>query len=489
MPDFLDAYGAAITHKPAVIWGDTEFSFSDIAAISNRFARALTALGLERGDRAVWVSPNNPNVICWGHACRKLGIVSVPLNYRFTDAESKFIIDNSDAKLVFAHPDWGAQMRSVTDVKVVTHDELHELGSNESPDPLDETNDGLGSSMIYTSGTTGKPKGAMRSGTDPAVVASLVGELGLGTDDVHLTTGPLYHSGPSAFAGISSILGCTIVVLEKFDPEQWLELVDKHKVSTTFTAPTPLKRIVSLPADIRAKYDTSSLRVVIANAAPVPYSLKQEWVEAFGDDHLFEVYGSTELGVDTILRPEDQLRKPGSCGRPVATVEARILDDEGNVLGPNEEGTLWLKSGSAFDGYHKAPEKTAEAQLEHDPEWRTVGDIAYIDDEGFIHICDRRNDLIISAGVNIYPAEIEDVLHGHPAVMDCGVIGVPDDEWGHRVHAVVQLKPGMAATADDLAGHCRDNLAGFKVPRSWEFRDQMPRTDSGKLLKRVLRES
>jgi fatty-acyl-CoA synthase/long-chain acyl-CoA synthetase len=328
----------------------------------------------------------------------------------------------------------------------------------------------------------------LRTQTNLELVGALIGEIGYGPDDVHITTGPLYHSGPAAFAGLTHLLGGAVVVLPKFDPMQWLEFVDRYKVSTTFTAPTQMKRIVSVPADVRQRYDTSSLRVVIANAAPVPFSLKEQWIEAFGEGHLFEVYGSTELGVDTVLRPEDQLRKPGSCGRPYGGIEIRLLREDGSETDISEPGEMWIRSPGVFDEYYKAPEKTEDTKLRDDPNWRTVGDIAYRDEEGYFYICDRRSDMIISGGMNIYPAEIEAVLHAHPAVMDAAVFGIPSEDWGEQVHAVVQLKEGAEATEQDLETLCREHLAGYKVPRSYEFRDALPRTDSGKLLKRVLRD-
>jgi fatty-acyl-CoA synthase/long-chain acyl-CoA synthetase len=257
---------------------------------------------------------------------------------------------------------------------------------------------------------------------------------------------------------------------------------------TTFTAPTQLKRLVNVPLVVRAKYDTSSLTVVIANAAPVPFALKKQWIETYGEGNLFEVYGSTELGVDCIMKPEDQLRKPGSCGQPYGSVEIRLIKEDGTDTEPMEPGVMWIRSPAAFEGYYNAPEKTQETKLEDDPSWRTVGDIAYRDEEGFFYICDRRSDMVISGGMNVYPAEIEAVLHAHPAVMDAGVFGIPSEEWGEQVHAVVQLKEGQRASAEELTDLCRAHLAGYKVPRSFEFRDQLPRTESGKLLKRTLRD-
>ena len=316
--------------------------------------------------------------------------------------------------------------------------------------------------MIYTSGTTGKPKGAMRSSNDPALIAVLLGELNLLHEDaVHLTTGPLYHSGPLAFASLSHTLGAPIVVLRKFDAARWIELVAKHRVTNTFSAPTQLKRIVSLPPDVLAKADMSSMVTLIANAAPVPYSLKEELIAKLGEGWLYEVYGSTELGVDTVLKPEDQLRKPGSCGKPYGGVEIRIVTDDGTVAAPGERGELFVSTTGAMDGYHRTEQQLTEIES---GAWKSVGDVAYTDDEGYVYICDRKKDMIISGGVNIYPAEIESVLYGHRQILDAAVFGVPDDEWGESVYAIVQAKPGENIDLDELRGVRRATSRRLQAP-------------------------
>lgn len=491
MPDILDLHAQAQPDKVAVIQGESTWTYADHNGRANAFARGIQSLGIAPGDRAVWVGPNHEMIMLWGHAARKARLVSVPLSYRFTRDEMAYILTNSDATLVFCDPDYRDTIEAIAAPNVravIDYSRAEELMAAHSTDPLDDATETTGASMIYTSGTTGKPKGAVRGGTDPALVATLITEIRYTPDDVHITTGPLYHSGPGAFSGLTHVLGGTVVVLPKFDPAEWLRLVDAHRVNTTFTAPTQLKRIVNLPEEVRSRYDVSSLRSVIANAAPVPFALKKQWIETFGEGHLFEVYGSTELGVDTIIKPEDQLRKPGSCGQTYGGIEIRLIREDGTDAPIGEPGVMWIRSPAVFDEYYKAPEKTDETKLEDDPSWRTVGDIAYRDDEGFYYVCDRRSDMIISGGMNIYPAEIEAVLHSHPAVMDAGVFGIPSEEWGEQVHAVVQLKDGANATAEELEALCRDHLAGYKVPRSFEFRDELPRTESGKLLKRTLRD-
>jgi acyl-CoA synthetase (AMP-forming)/AMP-acid ligase II len=275
-----------------------------------------------------------------------------------------------------------------------------------------------------------------------------------------------------------------VVVLRKFDPVSWLRLVKEHRITDTFSAPTQLKRIVALPPGELARADLSSLRTLIANAAPVPYALKQEPIAKLGDGFLYEVYGSTELGVVTILPPADQLRKPGSCGTTYGPIEVRMVLDDGTEAPVGEPGELFIRTTLEMDGYHQTDERLSE----HDADWKSVGDVAYVDDEGYLFICDRKKDMIISGGVNIYPAEIEAVIHEHPAVLDVAVLGIPDDEWGERVHAIVQPRADATLDLDDLRAFVEERVGGYKRPRDYEVRAELPRTDSGKLLKRVLRD-
>jgi len=448
----------------------------------------------------VWCGPNSLEVLATIHAARKLNLVAVPLSYRFNAEEMAYVIDNSDATIVVVDADEAplvadvrAQIPKVRTVVVfggTTPEGCRSwedvIAGQPDSEPDIEPGSAAGSAMIYTSGTTGKPKGALRTRTDRQIVFALLAELNmLHENAVHLTTGPLYHSGPLAFASLSHTVGAPIVVLRKFDAARWIELVKKHRVTNTFSAPTQLKRIVSLPADQLAAADMSSMVTLIANAAPVPYALKQEIIEKLGDGFLYEVYGSTELGVDTVLKPEDQLRKPGSCGKPYGGIEMKIVKEDGTDAGPNEAGELFVRTGLAMDGYHRTDEQLTEIS---GSEWKSVGDVAYVDEEGYVFICDRKKDMIISGGVNIYPAEIEAVLYAHPQVLDVAVFGIPDDEWGERVHAIVQAKAGETIDVEELREFAEPRLANYKRPRAYELRAELPRTDAGKLLKRVLRD-
>jgi acyl-CoA synthetase (AMP-forming)/AMP-acid ligase II len=493
-PDVLSLHAAATPDKAAVIDPDgPTLSYADLEASANRLANGLQKLGLGTGDRIVWCGPNSVEVLVLLHAARKIGLVAVPLAYRFTAEEMSFVIADSGAVAVLVDAEQAGRVATVRpglpavrEVVVfrgepfdgaLAWDDVLAGGSDQPPPP---PGDG-GGAMIYTSGTTGKPKGALRTRNDPSMLAALVATLRLqpGTE-VHLTTGPLYHSGPLAWATLTHALGGTVVLLRRFDARRWLELVREHRVTNTFTAPTPLKRIVDLPADVLAGADVSALRSVVANAAPVPYSLKQEIIAKLGEGWLFEVYGSTELGVDAVLPPEEQLLRPGSCGRAVPGVELRVIGPDGEPLPPGEPGELQVRSGGTFDGYHG-----------RDPlpdGWKSVGDMAHLDADGYLYIRDRGGDLIISAGVNIYPAEVEAVLHAHPDVLDVAVFGVPSEEWGQSVHAVVVPRTGHEIDIAALEAHVGEHLAGFKRPRSWQVRTELPRTEAGKLLKRVLRE-
>ena len=341
--------------------------------------------------------------------------------------------------------------------------------------------------MIYTGGTTGRPKGALRAASDVQVTLAYMRALDMIHDpQVHLVAGPLYHSAPGSFALFSAVIGGTVVVMRRFDPERALHLIQTHRVTSTFMAPALVKRIVDLPESVRARYDVSSMRSLVVAAAPCPMRVKEEALRYFGPC-FYEFYGSTELGINTILRPEDVLKKPGSCGRAAPGIEIALLDDDGNPVPGGEPGELYVRRfGGMYDEYYKNPDATRQTRR---GDWYSVGDVARVDADGFYTLCDRKRDMIISAGVNIYPAEIEDALHRHPAVDDVAVFGVPDDDWGERVHAAVRLRTGHTLTADELTAFARRHLADYKVPREVSFPSDFPRDTAGKLVKRLLRDA
>lgn len=505
MPDILSVYAASQADKPAVIDDRPDgivvsWSYADLEAESNRLGNALASLGAGRGKKVIWCGPNSPRVAALNSATRKIGAVAVPLNYRLTVEEAGYIVAHSDAVIayvdaeyahLFAAPDGQqASLRHVLVYGGQAPDGMlgDDLVASASAQPPPEVEQGIaGATMIYTSGTTGKPKGAVRYASDQASIIALVTLIGYQTDDVYITSGPLYHSGPGSFMEIALAFGQTTIVQRKFDPEDWLRLVDKYKVTSTFSAPALIRMVCTLPGEVKAKYDRSSMKRMIANAAPWSFALKQSYLADFPADSLWEVYGSTELGINCVLEPKDQLRKPGSCGKPAPMTEIMLVDADGKEVtgtGPDHPGELFVRSALIFDEYYKQPDSYESSRR---GEYHTVGDVAYRDDEGFYYICDRKNDMIISGGMNIYPAEIEAALEQHPAIYDVAVFGIPSDEWGELVHATIVLAPGVDVTADDVMAFGRERLAGYKIPRSVEFTDELPRTGSGKILKRQLR--
>jgi acyl-CoA synthetase (AMP-forming)/AMP-acid ligase II len=420
------------------------------------------------------------------------------MNHRLTAEEVTYILDDSDAVALVAGDAFlpivervRAQAPRLRHVVLLGAERrpwarhLDDLLAAGSPAPVDVPA-GLGGSMIYTAGTTGKPKGARRRATDAtAMLPRLAALRCVAPDDVHLVAGPLYHSAPSGFAQYAHALGQTVVVMRKFDAEDALRTLARHRCTTTFMAPTLLKRLVDLPAGVRGRYDVTSLRSIVMAAAPCPMRVK-EAILAWLGPVLYEFYGSTELGVNTVLAPEDMLRRPGSCGRAAPGVTLAILDDAGHPLPAGQPGELHVRRyDGVFDGYYKNARATAETTR---GDWLSVGDVAWMDADGFVYICDRKRDMIISGGVNIYPAEIEDALHRHPAIEDVAVFGVPDAEWGERVHAAVQPRAGAALSAAEVIDFCRRHLADYKTPREVSFHAEFPRDSAGKLVKRVLRE-
>jgi fatty-acyl-CoA synthase/long-chain acyl-CoA synthetase len=515
MPDdILSIYAQSQPDKPGVIDDRPDgtvvrWTYAEFEAQSNRVANLLLSLGAGPGKHVLWCGPNSPEVVAVMSATRKIGAVAVPLNYRLTPEEALYVINHSGAEIAYVDYEYApmfaalrGQLDTVRHIIAVAGNVTRDL-NGPAPDgmltdadiaaaPADapDVGDlaGAGGTMIYTSGTTGKPKGAVRNGPpDPEVMGALLMLFGYRPDDIYITSGPLYHSGPSAFMGAGLLFGQTILVQRKFGAEDWLRLVDKYRASSTFSAPALIRMICALPAEVKDRYDRSSMRVMIANAAPWSYALKQQYVADFPPESLFEVYGSTELGVDTVLMPEDQMRKPGSCGKPAPGIEIMLVDSDGHEVtgtGPDHPGEVFIRSKVVFDTYHK---NDASYESNRRGDFHTVGDIAYRDDEGYLYICDRKTDMIITGGMNVYPAEIEAALEQHPEIYDVAAFGIPSQEWGEVVHATVVRAPGSSLTSEEITAFARQHLASYKVPRSVDFADELPRTGSGKLLKRQLR--
>ena len=488
---------------PAVIMGGSGEvqTYRQLDERSNRLAHLLRAAGLRPGDHLALFMENQLHFMEVAWAAMRSGLYLTAINSFLTPGEVQYIVEDCDAAAVVtsvakaevatqvAYPERAGVKLCVGGAVEGFDDYESAISAYPSTPVEDET---MGTLMLYSSGTTGRPKGVKRalSGQHPSVVdptmAGLERLYRFRTDMTYLSPAPMYHAAPLAYSLWVQRYGGTLVILEKFDPVGALRAIAEHGVTHAQFVPTMFVRMLKLPPEERTRFDVSSLEVAIHAAAPCPVPTKREMIEWWGPV-LYEYYAGTEGNGSTYITSEEWLRKPGSVGRPtVATVH--ILDEEGNECGPGQEGTVWFSGGGEFE-YHNAPEKTAESRRPGG--LSTLGDVGYLDDDGYLFLTDRKAYMIISGGVNIYPREIEDVLVTHPAVADVAVFGIPNDDLGEEVKAVVQ-PVDMARAGDELReellAHCREHLARFKVPRSLDFRAELPRLPTGKLYKRLLRD-
>lgn len=495
---YLDGHALTRPHKVALICGDCSLTYAELNARARRVAHVLSELGVRPGDRVAVMAHNSIELLEIASGLSKLSAIAVLLNYRLREHEVAYILNDCQAKVAIAGPELvevvdraRAEVQgkvvyiAIGDEATVRSGWLHyeELLASATEDV--PTNEGsTGSTMSYTSGTTGKPKGAYRPRPVPSdAIIPIIQAFGLSDSDVHWLAGPYYHSAPSFFVSLHMLLGATIVIQPKYDAVEGLNLIDRHKITTTFMAPTLLQRLCDVPQEVFSRYNTRSLHSIILGGAPCPFILKMQAVERFGEC-LWEFYGATETGIVTILRPEDQLRKSRSCGKVAPGQEIRLLDAAANEVPDSVPGEMWTRNSWLAEYYNK-PEATAKNMRDG---FFSVGDIAYRDREGYYYICDRKIDMIISGGVNIYPAEIEAVLAAHPAVADVAVISVPDELWGESVKAVVERRPGASVSEAELIAFCSEQLADYKKPRSIDFVESLPRNPAGKLLKTLIRE-
>ncbi len=473
----------------------------ELADQSNQVVHALRDLGMQVDDVVAVLVPNSIEYIAIMLGVQQAGFHLVPINFHLSPSEVAYIVGDSGAKAFISHERFAdiaieaAKEISLGDDARIAIGEVEGfrsytewLGAFPTDAPSDRT---AGELMAYTSGTTGRPKGVKRPlmGLDPdqrAAGGTFLNMLFGMTDPshVHLVQAPLYHTAVTNFAQAGLHGGHTLVLMDKWTPEGTLERIERYGVSTTHMVPTMFNRLLKLPQETKDRYDVSSLRYAIHSAAPCPIPTKQAMFEWWGDA-IWEYYAASEGG-GTIASPEDWLKKPGTVGKPWPISELKIIDDDGNELAPGEIGTVWMRMGEMRFKYHGDEEKTNKAWNELG--FFTVGDVGELDEDGFLFLRDRKVDMIISGGVNIYPAEIEAVLSQHPKVIDCAVFGIPNDDWGEEVKAAVQLIEGEDATEDDILEFLRGELGGYKVPRSVDFHDQLPRDPNGKLYKRKLRD-
>jgi len=492
----------AIVAAPGVGAGEGggDRTFAELNAGSNRIVRALRRRGLQVGDAVALACRNRAELAEVVDACHRGGFRLTPINWHLTGEEAAYIVADCQARAFVADAAVGAMAVGAAAGASTCGVRLSVGGAIDGFEPLDTAmgaEDGAdiddptpGSTMLYTSGTTGRPKGVHRP-FDPAADAPPIVNL-YGYDetggDVHLCTGPLYHAAPLAFSlSIPLAFGATVVLMEQWGAALALRLVEEHRVTHTHMVPTMFHRILSLPADVRAAADVSSLRHVLHGAAPCPVPVKQALIDWWGPI-VWEYYAATE-GVGCFASPQVWLERPGTVGRPVPDDQVSIRDEDGEPVPPGEVGLVYIKAPATGRFTYFGDEAKTDGAYRGDH--FTLGDVGYMDADGYLFLTDRSADLIISGGVNIYPAEVDAVLLTHPGVRDAATIGVPDEEWGESVLSVVELQRGVAPSpslADELVTWCRDRLAHFKCPRTVEFTDALPRQDNGKLYKRRLRE-
>ena len=499
----LGAHAAATPDRTALVCGSRRLTYGELERWVNRVAHALGARGLGAGGRVALLLPNGPEFLAVTHAAAKLGALAVPINWRWRRGEIAYVLGDAAPDVLVldrAFLEEGAAARASAGrpamERCLVVGGASDLSSFEeavaaAPDtpPTGGVPPGGFNVLVYTSGTTGQPKGVMHPTFDPAVgfeaQKRLVDMWGFRTDDVHLVVGPMYHTMPNAYAAQHLFVGATVVIMPRFDAEECLRLIARERVTTSSMVPAHFIRIIELAPEVRADRDLSSVRKILHAAAPCPPEVKRRIMQVFPPDTIWEFYGASE-GPGTIISPSEWLQRPGSVGRPWPGVTVKVLDDDGRELPAGEVGTIYLSTlGSRKFAYHNAPEKTAAAFR---GDFFTVGDMGWLDDADYLYIADRRTDMVISGGVNIYPAEIEAALLAHPDVVDAAVFGVPDERWGESLRAVVEPRRGTSLTAESLQAWCRERLADYKTPRSVDLVAELPRDPNGKVLKRQLRE-
>jgi long-chain acyl-CoA synthetase len=497
---------------PGIISGDRRRTHAEVADRASRFAGGLQQLGVRQGDCVCILMRNDIAFIEAAYAVGLLGAYAVPVNWHFKPEEITYVLKDSGTRVLIGHADMLHQLRDAipSGIAVLSASTPPEILANYRIDPAHlatpESATDLETwlvrqepysgptlpapmNMIYTSGTTGHPKGVRRHAPTPEQAASSerMRAMIYGTQPGvrALLPGPLYHSAPNSFGLRCGRLSGALVLMPRFDPEEFLRIVQHEKIDTIFMVPTMFIRLMKLPDDVRRKYDMSSLRHVIHAAAPCPADVKRAMIDWWGPV-IYEFYGSTESGAVTFANSGDALKKPGTVGKISPGAELRFVGDDGQILPQGEIGEIYSRiSGNPDFTYHNKPEKRAE--IERDG-FITSGDVGYIDADGYVFICDRKRDMVISGGVNIYPAEIEAALHAAPGVHDCAVFGIPDEEFGEALMAVVEPQPGVTLDVAGLRAQLKLSLADYKVPKHIEIATGLPREDSGKIFKRRLRD-
>lgn len=485
-------------NKTALVENGRRLSYDGLNRRVNRLASALAGLSVGRGDRVAMMLFNCTEMVEGYFALAKLGAVAVPVNFRFVAREAAYVLNHSESKVFIYDRVFHEMVDGIHEsIPCVRHfiavgggdeeqygdyEKLLASGNEDEPVvPVDEDDPAY---IMYTSGTTGYPKGAVLTHKNKFMNSvNCIIEIGLDTSDVYLCVPPLFHTAAMAVMLMMVFLGGTTVLVRQFEPAAVVEAAVREKATITFLVPAMWNALLRVPG-VGEKMKT--LRKAITGAAIMPFSLKEAVLEALPNVGLFDAFGQTEMSpVTTLLKPADALRKGGSVGKPVVNVEVRVVDDGGRGVPAGEVGEIVYRGPTMMKEYYRDPQATAAAVRDG---WFHSGDMVRMDDEGFVYVVDRKKDMVISGGENVYPAEVEEVLYRHEKVLEAAVIGVPDERWGERVHAVVVPKPGAVLTAQEIMEWCTAQLAGYKKPRSVDFMEALPRNASGKVLKNTLRE-
>ena len=495
-----------------IISGGRRRDHAEVAGRVARIAGGLEGLGVKQGDSVCILMRNDIAFIEAAYAAMRLGAYAVPVNWHFKPEEVGYVLNDSGARVLIGHADMLHRLHEVipagaTVLSAPTPSEMlsqYKIDQDHLATPAfaveleswieqQKPHEGPArpqpQNMIYTSGTTGHPKGVRRDAPTPeqTIAAERLRAMmyGLKPGVRALLPGPLYHSAPNAFGLRAGRLGGALVLMPRFDPEEFLRVIQEQKIDSIFMVPTMFVRLMKLPEVVRRKYDVSTLRHVVHAAAPCPADVKRAMIEWWGPV-IHEYYGSTEAGALTFATSDDALSKPGTVGKVLDGVELRFLGEDGSPVPQGEIGEIYSRNADNPDfTYHNKPEKRAE--IERDG-FVTSGDVGYIDQDGYVFICDRKRDMVISGGVNIYPAEIEAALHAVPGAHDCAVFGIPDDEFGEALMAVVEPQAGVTLDVAEIRAQLKTSLADYKVPKHVEILQNLPREDSGKIFKRRLRD-
>ncbi|WP_068271299.1 acyl-CoA synthetase [Aldersonia kunmingensis] len=499
-------WAAKTPNKPAMVMAGSgaTLTYAELDERSIRLSRYLHDQGLRKGDVVALLSNNRLETYEVYWTALRSGLYITAVNHNLAPAEAAYIVSDCGAKALIVSGEKRELVEGMTDIdasirlafggEVAGYGDYEAALAGASAEPLPEQPHG--EDLLYSSGTTGRPKGIKLPLPEFAVdepgypyVMIFGGLYGFDTDTVYLSPAPVYHAAPLRFGGVVHALGGTLVMMEHFDAEAALAAIAKYGVTHTQMVPTMFIRMLKLPDEQRDKYDVSSLRCVVHAAAPCPVEVKQRMIDWFGPI-VHEYYASTEANGATFIDAERWLTHPGSVGTALLGV-IKVCDEDGNLLPAGEIGTIYFEREDKGFEYHNDPAKSASTRHPEHENWTTVGDLGYVDEEGYLYLTDRKAFMIISGGVNIYPQEVEDLFSLHPKVLDIAVLGLPDEDMGERVVAVVQVGPGVESgpeLAEELRGYARERIAHYKVPREFHFAEQLPRTPTGKLVKGKLRD-